>query len=722
MTVKAASLKKKAKRTASAVVRRAPLGPLARLPKGGGSVVQKALLVQADHLRKTARPEAAIKLIATIPTSDLPPNGLRLLVQCYEDVGRLDLAHATTRQATDVSVPDVKTLLVRLRIARALGDDADERAVMEAAARAQPKTQFEADRLARGFSTDDAAALSNFIENSRTWQFQAPGEVGIRLESNLLVARGSSEADIVRLSLEEAAESSEGLNRAVRRLALTADWVALAGAVSGRTVSPEVARDLSRYAQRALRAGWLVEAATMAESAILSGTAMNLARSVHMQAIDQINIARLGWPVEPRKTPTHEIDPRSTLSVLAQSLPHRSGGYATRSHGILAGLKGLGWEPQAVTRLGFPYDRWPMRSTDVVAGSDVVDGLPYHRLLEPGERAYSTTPMASYIERFTERIMAQARLQRAALIHASSFQNNGLAGLAAARRLGIPFIYEMRGLEDLMKISRNPKFGETAAYAYMTSLENHIVAQADVTFVITHALRDEMIRRGGPADRIEVLPNGVHTSDFEPRDQDEGLVNELGLTGRTIIGYAGGLVDYEGLDLLVEAAGQLKKQRSDFAVVIVGDGHIEARLHRMVADQGLGDVVLFTGRVPHAEVPRYLSIFDITPFPRLPLPVCELISPIKPFEAMAMGKAVIASSVAALTEIVEPDVRGLIFEKGNSADLAAQINRYLNSEDLQRTMGDAARAWVLAQQDWSDVVTVADAAYHRLINQQGARA
>ena len=369
----------------------------------------------------------------------------------------------------------------------------------------------------------------------------------------------------------------------------------------------------------------------------------------------------------------------------------------------------------AATRLGFPYDFWGQGDTREVEPFDVVDTMTYRRLLEPGEREYRTTPMAGYIERFAERLEEVAREHRAALIHASSFQNNGLAGLRAARRLGIPFVYEMRGLEDLMKISRNPEFGRTDAYRYMTGLELHIVQQADLTFVITEALREEMIRRGGPADRIAVLPNGVHTAQFEPREPDQELLDELGLRDKTVIGYAGGLVDYEGLDLLLLAAAELKKTRDDFAVIIVGDGHFEGQLHRMARELDLLDVVTFTGRVPHEQVARYLSIFQITPFPRLPLPVCELISPIKPFESMAMGKACISSSVAALTEIVKPDERGLVFAKGDAQDFARQIARYLDDPALRERMGRQARAWVLAERDWSDVTKIADEAYHRLL-------
>ena len=128
------------------------------------------------------------------------------------------------------------------------------------------------------------------------------------------------------------------------------------------------------------------------------------------------------------------------------------------------------------------------------------------------------------------------------------------------------------------------------------------------------------------------------------------------------------------------------------------------------------DVVTFTGRVPHEEVARYLSIFQITPFPRLPLPVCELISPIKPFESMAMGKAVISSSVAALTEIVEADVRGLVFEKGDADDLAAKIRTYLDDPALRERLGRQAREWVLAERDWSDICRIVDGQYHRLLD------
>ena len=194
----------------------------------------------------------------------------------------------------------------------------------------------------------------------------------------------------------------------------------------------------------------------------------------------------------------------------------------------------------------------------------------------------------------------------------------------------------------------------------------------------------------------------------------------LGLRGKTVIGYAGGLVDYEGLDLLLEAVADLKQQRTgptgvDFHVVVVGDGHYEARLHALAERLRVLDVVTFTGRVPHEEVPAYLSLFDVTPFPRLPLPVCEMISPIKPFESMASGKAVVVSSVAALDRDRADGTTGLVFEKGSAPDLARVLGALLDDPELRFKLGESARTWVVNERDWSSVVDIVDATYREIL-------
>lgn len=711
------SAKSQGKRAARAVVRRVRLDPVASLPSQGGPLGLRAVFAQARVLVLDSKQHAkGLRLLARLPESALGTTGHGLRAWAHLSLGQLDEA---TQEARTVIAgdPDAEGLGLAMAVAQRGNNPELMRQTNALAATTQPRTTRDAERLLGWFSSKDVAEAEAFIANVGTWKVDHTTHSLelIRTETEI---RGAGDAAAQRATaLEVGQRSPEGFRSAIRVLGALKGWDELRDLYATRdaatlTVVPN--KTAISLARRAARSGWL-DTAQVITGRMIEASNHTSARETHAQVSDQIHIGRTGWPVEPARERSYEPAPRAVLSVLAQSLPHRSGGYATRSHGILTGLQGLGWDMLAATRLGFPYDFWGKGDKRQVETEDLVDTMTYRRLLEPGEREYATTPMAGYIERFASRLEEVATEHRAGLIHASSFQNNGLAGLRAARRLGIPFVYEMRGLEDLMKISRNPEFGRTDAYRYMTGLELHIVQNADLTFVITEALREEMIRRGGPADRIEVLPNGVHTAQFEPREPDQELIEELGLRDKTVIGYAGGLVDYEGLDLLLLAAAELKKTRDDFAVIIVGDGHFEGQLHRMARDLDVLDVVTFTGRVPHAEVARYLSIFQVTPFPRLPLPVCELISPIKPFESMAMGKACISSSVAALEEIVKPDERGLVFEKGSAEDFARQIARYLDDPQLRERMGRQAREWVLAQRDWSDVTTIADEAYHRLL-------
>jgi glycosyltransferase involved in cell wall biosynthesis len=485
---------------------------------------------------------------------------------------------------------------------------------------------------------------------------------------------------------------------------------------SGTTPTDLPLNDLRRSADKALRAGHTSAAVTLARKVLAKRPDDPGARQTFDDGTDQLNVIAAGWVAPPAGATPYQ--PRSTavLAVLAQSVPITSGGYATRSHGVLTSLASHGWQVQVVTRLGFPYDRWPESDDRVVPASDTVDGITYHRILEDGVRRYPQYPLRSYVCRFADRVVQHAIRHKAGLLHASSFHPNGPASAKAARRLGLPFIYEMRGLEELLKISRDPSFGETDRYRFLTLLENEICHEADRVFVITEALRRQMASRGVAEDRMVVLPNGVDVRRFTPRQRDAELERKLGLVGKTVIGYAGGLVDYEGVDLLLEAIATLRQRRDDFHLILVGDGHYQHALESLADRLRLGDVVTFTGRVPHSEIDRYLSLFDIAPFPRRPLPVCEMISPIKPFESMAMGKAVIVSSVAALTEIVSDGRTGLVFAKGDVIDLTRTVERLLDSPELRTSLGTAARAWVKAERDWSSIVEVVETTYRDLLN------
>lgn len=474
--------------------------------------------------------------------------------------------------------------------------------------------------------------------------------------------------------------------------------------------------EVGKAASLALAAGDANAASIMAAKALVVRPDNAGLRATFDNARDQLTIARKGWtfPAPAEETP-YEPAPRAVLAVLSESLPSSSGGYATRAHGVLTALAAQGWGLRAVTRRGFPYDRWKTSDPTVVPDVDHVDGIPYHRLLDDGVRRYPQYPLASYLERFEAGVRDLAVLHRAGLIQASSSHVAGLAGLTAARRLGLPFVYELRGLEELTEAWRDPAFEGSDRHRLLDRLETGVAREADRCLVISAALGRELARRGVPEDRIVVVPDAVHVDRFRPVERDPALEAELGLAGKTVIGYVGGLADHDGLDVLLDAVASLKETRDDVRVIVVGDGPSERAVHARAERLRLGDMVRFTGRVPREQVPRYLSLVDIAPFPRLPLPVSELVTPITPLEAMAMGKAIIVSDVAALTEVVQDGVSGRVVRKGDADHLRDVLEQLLDAPDQRRRLGEAAREWVVRERDRTSVAAVVEAAYGELL-------
>ena len=348
-----------------------------------------------------------------------------------------------------------------------------------------------------------------------------------------------------------------------------------------------------------------------------------------------------------------------------------------------------------------------------IGAVDVVDGVPYHRLsTTPGIEKKS--PITEYVDRYVGELTRVARKQRPAVIHGASNHWNGLAAVSAANRLGIPSVYEVRGLWEVTRGSRDPEWAKGGMYRFMARMEADAAAHATHVLAITNALKDELVARGVDAEKITVVPNAVDADRFTPAARDTQLEEALGVRGKTVIGYIGSVLDYEGLELLIDAADVMHARREDFTVLIVGDGAELEKFQDLVRERELEDFVRFTGRVPHEQVERYYSLVDIAPFPRLPLPVCEMVSPLKPFEALAMGKAVVASDVAALAEIIEPGANGLLHRKGDTEDLVRHLEVLLEDPSLRAKLARQGREWVRENRQWSDMAEIVSSIYREL--------
>jgi len=399
------------------------------------------------------------------------------------------------------------------------------------------------------------------------------------------------------------------------------------------------------------------------------------------------------------------------LYLLHNSLPHNSGGYATRTHGLLTGAASYGWNMHGVSRLGYPWDKMPEKESII---RHDIDGIAYHRLSKEGV-GLGKLPLKQYLEEYALELLEFARKEKPEIIHAASNYMNGCVGSYVAKCLGIKFVYEVRGLWEITRVSRQPGWKDTEYYNLMVKMESEAAKGADKVLTLTQALKDEMISRGVEAGKISLLPNGVTSNRFTPRERNSDLEEKLNFKNKIVIGYIGSVVEYEGLELLVEAIKILvDKSINNMHVLIVGDGAVLGFIKNAVQENQLEEYFTFTGRIPHDEVEEYYSLVDIAPFPRKGQPVCEMVSPLKPFEAMAMEKAVISSNVNALAEIIKDGFNGLLFQKDNFSDLSIKLEKLILDDELRSKLGKQSREWVLEYRDWGVISKILNDTYNEI--------
>ncbi len=391
--------------------------------------------------------------------------------------------------------------------------------------------------------------------------------------------------------------------------------------------------------------------------------------------------------------------PGRVMYLLHHSLPYYSNGYAARGHGMACGMVAAGLDLVCLTRPGFPVDI--RRDLDSAPAQDRIGPVTYHRL--PAPRWTGPGRSRTYIADAAAAIEKQLRIHRPRALIAASNHVAALPALVAARRCAIPMAYEVRGFWEITAASRHDT-APTAETARKTQIDSQLAQAADHVFTLSDSMKAELVRRGVPADRITLLPNCCDPERFVPRPRDAALAAQAGIPdGVPVIGYVGSFVEYEGLDDLTRACGALHRAGHDFRLLLVGasDGPVVDRIRTIAAHQGITERLIMPGRVAHDAVDAWYSLIDIAPFPRKPLPVTELVTPLKPLEAMAMEKAVVVSSVAAMAEVVEDNVTGLVFEKGDADALAGVLGRLVTDTHLRVRLSRAARGFVGAKRTWA---------------------
>ncbi len=410
-------------------------------------------------------------------------------------------------------------------------------------------------------------------------------------------------------------------------------------------------------------------------------------------------------PKEERKFSHYKSEENIIFYILHNSEPYMTFGYASRSRGVMSSLQKDGYKVYGVTRFGFPHDfqrsdlkdNIPLRENTSLV--DKVGDLEYLRLLAKEGKGIFEQPLDEYILEAKNAIIELAYLKKPSKIIAASNYYTAFPALLAARELGIPFIYEVRGFWEVTRYSRVPAWKNSYDHKFYVAMENKTVLGADKVLTLTEAMKDLIEERSNGKVSAEIIPNAVTPREDVSSRRNEELATQLGIkANEKVIGFIGSIVQYEGLDLLVKAATHLKELPCKF--LIVGSGESLESLKELSQKLSLEEVFIFIGRVPHNEVQEYYTLIDLVILPRLPQPVCELVSPLKPFEAMAEKKLLLMSDVAPMKEFTIEGVNGFLFEKGNINSLVSQIKRILFSQENFENTKESAREWVLENRTW----------------------
>ena len=393
------------------------------------------------------------------------------------------------------------------------------------------------------------------------------------------------------------------------------------------------------------------------------------------------------------------------LHVLDHSLPLHSG-YTFRTRAILKAQQAAGIEVRGITGL---------RHTKDGPDPEEVDGLIFHRTTgaasgPPGLREWRE------IGKLAEAIDALCNEWRPDVLHAHSPALCGEAAVRVAKARGIPLVYEIRAFWEDAAVGNGKASAGSLKYRLTRGLENHVVARADAVVTICDGLRQDLISRGTDPGRITVMPNGVDLSLFgDPPARDPAFAAELGLGDGPVIGFIGSFYDYEGIDDLIAAMPSLLARQPDARLLLVGGGPCETDLKQQAQASPAAAAILFTGRVPHDQVERYYALTDIMAYPRKKSRLTDLVTPLKPLEAMAQGKLVAASDVGGHRELISDGETGILFPAGDPQACADALADLLDDRGHWEAYRAAGRNHVEAQHDWARNVERYQDVYQKLL-------
>jgi PEP-CTERM/exosortase A-associated glycosyltransferase len=396
------------------------------------------------------------------------------------------------------------------------------------------------------------------------------------------------------------------------------------------------------------------------------------------------------------------------LHILDHSLPLQSG-YVYRTLGIIKEQRARGWEPVLLT-----------------SGKHHAPGPPRERI---GDWDFLRTPAPSgaaarlagirelkIVGDLGRRLDAVIAETRPDILHPHSPVLNALPAIRAGRRHRLPVVYEVRAFWEDAAADHGTHAEGGPRYRATRLVETHALRRADAITTICQGLRGDIVARGIAAEKVTVIPNAVDREAFHGAGiPDPALAARLGIAGKTVLGFFGSFYAYEGLDLLLRALPLLRARRPEIAVLLVGGGPEQKALQALARDLGLGPAAVFAGRVPHREIGRYYDLAEMLVFPRIARRLTELVTPLKPLEAMAQERIVAASDVGGHRELIHDRQTGYLFPAGDPARLAQGVLAALaDRASWPRIQANAAR-YIDTARSWRHSVARYAEVYDRVL-------
>lgn len=405
------------------------------------------------------------------------------------------------------------------------------------------------------------------------------------------------------------------------------------------------------------------------------------------------------------------------LHILDHSLPLHSG-YTFRSQSIFEAQRKRGWHPLIVTSPKHE-ENWKGHW----AREEEIGGVYYYRT---GAVSGNGIPFEAEVRLMTalgRRIQEVAEREKPDILHAHSPVLNAIPALRVGRKLGIPVVYEIRAFWEDAAVDQGTYRQDSWKYKMVRFIETWVCHKADQIGVLCRGLKDDLIKRGIPAEKLSVIYNGVNPDDFKPCNLDAEYQKVWNLEGKTVIGFIGSFYRYEGLDLLVQAFSHLASsppslqasKPPNIVLLLVGGGEMEGELKAQIKRLQLEEKVIMPGRIPHDRIPGVYALVDVLAYPRYSMRLTELVTPLKPLEAMAMGKALVASDVGGHRELIRHNETGLLFQAGNVSALSESLERLLVDHMLRKRIQEQAAIWVRQEHTWEKTTAVYQQIYAKVL-------